>query len=210
MQKIKINDTTRLGSWEEVEKISAADITKNENDYNILNGIILRGYETKFADGVNENGEMYSKNSIDNFIQRYFVDRKMNMPVDIEHDHRPEWLAGRVLSIENNDTGFYFISYIPKTFMHYNTVLHLLQEGILQGFSKEGYGEGEIVNEKGKEPYLLISKMDILRVSLVSMPANRNKFDNMQLTKNILQYRKFDNKSGNRNLYKPRYNPNHR
>ena len=186
--KRKIQDVTLLGSWEEVSKLPASQITKTP-DEEILNGIILRGYETKFGAGTNENGERYSKDAIDDFIERYFVKNKLNMPVDIEHDHRPEWLAGKVLYLENNDTGFYFVSYIPETFLHYDVVLNLLRQGILQGFSKEGYAEGTIKEEEG-ESYFYIEKMDIIRVSLVSTPANACTFEDMQTITNTLKYKK--------------------
>lgn len=207
MHKIKICDTTLIGSWEEVKKIPAVEFTNNAADTNTLSGLILKGYETKFGDGVNENGEQYSKDAIDDFVQRYFVERKLNMPVDIEHDHRPEWLAGRVLYLETNNTGFYFVVYIPQTFVHYDMVHQLLKDGLLQGFSKEGYGEGYVKENRDGEQFFQITKMDILRVSIVSTPANANRFEKMQLTKNILQF--CNGKNQSKRWYKPRYNPFH-
>lgn len=189
MQK-KITDTTLLGKWEEVKDIPANSITKNDKDSDTLNGLILKGYETRFAQGINENGEQYSKDAIDDFVQRYFVNNRLNMPVDIEHDHRPEWLAGRVLYLESNSVGFYFIVYVPKTFVNYKIVLNLLQDGILQGFSKEGYAEGDMREDKDGKQYFYIRKMDILRVSLVSTPANANIFETMEATSNALRYKK--------------------
>ena len=189
-----IQDTTLLGKWEEEEKIKASDFTKNEADRQVLDGLILKGYEYKYDGLPNENGEMYSKDAIDDFINRYFVGKSLNMVVDIEHDHRPEWLAGKVLYLENNATGFYFVAYIPKTYMHYNTIKNLLQDGILQGFSKEGYAEGEIKQTKDGQEYFHIQKMDILRLSLVSTPANANVFEDMQETVNALRYKKVEDK----------------
>lgn len=212
MKRIKLSDTTLIGSWEEVSEVQSSDFTRNESDLAMLNGLILRGYETQFANGVNANGEQYTKDSIDDFVQRYFVDKKLNMPVDIEHDHRPEWLAGRVLYLETNDTGFYFVIYIPNTFIHYETVRNLLREGILQGFSKEGYAQGEMERSEDGTPFFKISKMDIFRVSIVSTPANYTKFEKMQETRNELKFNsnKYVPESfhdTHKSFFRPRYNP---
>lgn len=194
MEAKKIQDTTLIGSWEEVQGIEASTITKNTDDVEKLDGIIVKGYETKFAGGTNENGERYSKDAIDDFIQRYFVDNKLNMPVDIEHDGRPEWLAGRVIYVESNATGFYFVAYIPRTFMNYETVKNLLAEKILQGFSKLGWATDYEwkYKQNGDFDYELIKKVDIVRMSLVSTPANAVAFEKVQEIKNATRFHKVE------------------
>ena len=191
METKKIQNSTLIGEWREVKDLPGSEITKTEGDVAKLSGIILKGYETVFKKGQNENGEIYSKDCIDDFINRYYIENKINLPVDIEHDHRPEWLAGRVIYLESNSVGFYFVVYIPKTFMHYDVVLNLLKEGLLQGFSKEGFASGDYKKKDGKL-YFEIQKMDILRLSLVATPANATLFDNMQETKNQLVFKKTD------------------
>ena len=56
MERIKLQDTTLIGNWEEVQGVPASTITKNDKDVEKLDGIIVKGYETKFAGGTNENG----------------------------------------------------------------------------------------------------------------------------------------------------------
>lgn len=194
MEAKKIQDTTLIGSWEEVQGIPASSITKNEEDVERLDGLIIKGYETKFGEGTNENGERYSKDAIDDFIKRYFVDKKLNMPVDIQHDGRPEYLAGRVIYIESNTTGFYFVAYIPRTYIHYDMVRNLLAEKILQGFSKMGWAsEYECIYKKdGSFDYELIKKIDIISMSLVATPANGVAFEDVKEIKNATRFAKIE------------------
>ena len=45
-----------IGDWEEVQSLPLSTITKNTDDAEILDGLIVKGYETKFSDGKNANG----------------------------------------------------------------------------------------------------------------------------------------------------------
>lgn len=193
MEAIKIHDAVALGEWEEVNKIPLSTITKNDKDTALLDGMIIRGYETKFGN-TNENGERYEKDCLDEFIQRYFVDNKLNMPVDVQHRSDMDHLCGRVLIVETNSVGFYFVAYVPKTYCKYEQLKNLIKEGIIQGFSKEGWATDYdyIYKKDGTFDYCKIKKMDILSVSLVSIPANANAFEKAQEVKNatILQNKK--------------------
>ena len=84
----------------------------------------------------NENGEIYEKDCFDQFINSYFVENKLNIPVDIQHRSDLLSLAGRVIYAEVNSVGLYFVAYIPKTYIYYDVVKNNLKEKILQGFSK--------------------------------------------------------------------------
>lgn len=195
-----VRDAVLLGSWEEV---TALDSQKLNADLapETLNGLILKGYEMKWG-VTNENGEQYDKNAFDKFIQEYFVDRKLNMPVDINHEGWSNWLAycGRVLYIETNSVGFYFVVYVPSTFRYYDDLKNMLQAGIIQGFSKEGFAtEWEWhYKDDGSFDYELIKEIAVVSVSLVCTPANGIAFERMEEIKNALVFKNKtkDNASG--------------
>lgn len=191
MDKLKIENSSFFQSWEEVSDIPASTITKNDQDNENLNGLIIKGYEMKFA-AINENREKYDPGCFDEFIQRYFIDHELNMVVSLQHSQDVDNLCGRVLYLEINTVGCYFIVYIPATYIKYEMVKNLLKEGILQGLSKEGYTTdyNYVYTEDGDFDYLQINKMDICSVSLVSQPANGIKFEAIKETeiKNNLNY----------------------
>lgn len=185
-----IRETVLLGDWEEVQGVEAQTI-KPELSPEKLDGLIIKGYEMKFGQ-TNENGEQYDPNAFDDFIKRYFVDGKMNMPVDINHEGWNNWHAycGRVLYIEVNSVGFYFAVYVPRTYPEYDRLLWGLKNGIVQGFSKEGFvgwDDYDIVwNTDGSFDHEQIHKMSVVSVSLVCTPANGLPFEQMKETKNAL------------------------
>lgn len=188
--KITIANGTLIGSWEELKKIPLSTITKNDDDVELLDGLILKGYETKHGNGTNTNGERYALDAQDRFIEEYFIGKKLNMPVDVEHDPRPEWLVGRVVYIESNSTGFYYVAYIPRKHPQYNYVKTLLQEGILQGFSKCGWATDWEYHwkEDGSFDYEEVKEIQIVRMSIVSTPANGVTFERMQETKDSMTF----------------------
>lgn len=187
----RISDVALIGEWEQVSNFEEAKaIVPNLNPQE-LDGLILKGYEMKW-NTTNENYERYDEKAFDEFIQSYFVDLKLNMPVDINHNGGHDWRSycGRVLYIERNSVGFYFVVYVPRTYPEYDRLLNMLQEGLIQGFSKEGYATDWDVkyNEDGFFDYELIKQMKLLSVSLVCTPANGIAFEKMQEVKNGLQY----------------------
>lgn len=189
--KIKIQDYTLIGNWEEVTDIELSKITKKDTDTQRLNGLIVKGYETKFGK-VNENGERYEPGCLDEFVQSYFIDNGLNMVVDIQHSWDIDAQVGRVIYLETNSVGFYFVVYIPKTVARYEQVRNLLAEGILQGFSKCGYATDYdyIFKANGDFDYMLVRKMNILSVSLVTSPANPIPFESVgETVQNRLEYR---------------------
>ena len=127
------------------------------------------------------------------------------MPVDINHEGYQNWetYCGRVLYIETNTVGFYFVVYIPRTYPDYDRLLWALENGIIQGFSKEGYVDWEdydpIFNEDGSFAYEQIHKIRVVSVSLVATPANGVPFEQMRMTQNALV---FENKTGEKDKEK--------
>lgn len=188
----RVHDDVLLGDWDEVQDIPAETLRKWTDKPDELTGLILKGYEMKW-NTTNENGEQYEKTAFDDFVQRYFIDRELNMPVDINHEGWNNWHAycGRVLYLEVNSVGFYFVVNIPREFEGYDELKWRLQNGIIQGFSKEGWATDwePRWKEDGSFDYELIKKMDILSVSLVSTPANGIAFERMQEVRNALIYK---------------------
>lgn len=187
-QRLPLVNVTKLGDYKQVDDLDLETITRNPDDKGKkLNGLLLYGYETKFAAGTNENGERYSKDALDKFLDQYYKKNKLNMPLTIQHRGDLEHLAGRVLIVEVNSVGFYFVSYIPKTYRHYAEVRALIEEGVLQGFSKEGWStKGKIYRDykTGEFLYYLVEEMEMLALSLVTTPANGNPIEKAREIKN--------------------------
>ena len=74
-KKLVVKDAVLIGDWEEVNGIPLSKITKNDKDTAKLDGLIIKGYETKF-NVTNENGERYAPNCLDKFVQQYCSTRK--------------------------------------------------------------------------------------------------------------------------------------
>lgn len=186
-----IRNAVMLGEWSEVQDVPVEDLRKWTNDPEKLHGLIFKGYEMKWGK-VNTNGELYDEGAFDKFIEDYFVGKGFNMPVTIEHSQDPDWVAGRVLYIERNSVGFYFVVYIPDTYKNYAQVKWMAEEGLLQGLSKEGFYvdcDWE-VNEETGEWYVQVHELIMSRISLVCTPANGVKFEAMKETKNAVVFRK--------------------
>lgn len=184
MKAIEIKDTTKINDYREVDKLELSSITKNDGDKELLSGMIISGYEMKFGK-VNENMEVFDKGCLNEYLEEYFVKNKLNVPVTILHRDDLQHLAGRVLVVESNGVGFYFVVYIPKTYVNYEIVRNNIKEGILQGFSKEGWATDYDYKYKddGSFDYMLIKKMCIINLSIVAAPANSLSFEAIKETK---------------------------
>lgn len=190
MKKIKITDTVLLGEWKDVQDLPLSSITKKDTDTATLDGLVIKGYETKFGK-TNENGERYEPGCLDKFVKSYFIDNGLNMVVDVQHGWDIDDQVGRVVYLETNAVGFYFVAYIPRTVARYEQIKNLLQEGILQGFSKCGWAsDWEWERGRDGEDVFVVKKMDIVSVSLVTSPANAIAFEGVGETiQNRLEYR---------------------
>ena len=173
-----VNDGVLLGDWDEVNGVPLSSVTKKDTDTATLDGIIIKGYETKF-NVTNENGERYAPNCLDKFVKQYFVDHEMNMIVDVQHGCGVDDQIGRVIYLEVNTVGFYFVAYIPRTIARYEQIKNMLREGILQGFSKYGWATDYEYRytRDGEFDYVEIKEFQLCSVSLVTMPANAIPFE---------------------------------
>lgn len=187
-----IHESVFFRDWEDVPGIPASEITHRDTDTEQLDGLLIRGYEMKFGRGKNENWEVYEKSAFDEFVEDYFVKKNLNMVCDINHEGYYDWHAqcGRVIYMEVNSVGLYFVVYIPRTFESYNELKTRIEEGIIQGFSKEGYAVDYEwkYTESGEFDYELVKKINLISVSLVSTPANGLRFEKRQEIKNGLHY----------------------
>lgn len=184
MEKIKLTNDILIDNYEEVDNYDLERIVPNSGAEK-LNGLIIRAYEMKFGQTANENGEVYSDDAFSDFIKRYFVDKKFNIPVTLMHGRRFEDLIGRVLCCEVNSVGLYFICYLPIASLRYEQVKLALQEGLLQGLSKEGWATDYDWKEDGT---MVINQFDLLCVSLVDLPANGINFEKLQEIKNATHF----------------------
>lgn len=184
MKKIKLSNDILIDNYEEVDDYNLERIVPNSGAER-LNGLIIRGYEMKFSQSVNENGETYSDDAFSDFINRYFVNKKFNIPVTLMHGRRFEDLIGRVLCCEINSVGLYFVCYLPKTTPRYEQVKTALQEGLLQGLSKEGWAVDYDWKEDGT---MVVNQFDLLCVSLVDLPANGVNLEKLQEIKNATRF----------------------
>ena len=181
MEAKKIQDAVLINEWKEVNG--------TELEGKGLDGIVLSGMETAFG-VTNANGERYTREALDKFVQDYFVANNLNIPLTLMHGERFEDIIGKVLSIDVTDEGFKIQAYIPKTAPRYEAVKSFLQEGILQGFSKEGWATGyESKEDEDGNEYIEISEIALTAVSLVTTPANALGFDSVKVT-NATKYRK--------------------
>lgn len=191
--------------WKEVETKPLSSITGNPEDTEIVDGIIISGYESEFAQGTNVNGERFMPNCLDKFIQDYYVSKGLNIPMDVQHqDSNPEWICGRIVYVEVNDRGFKYVGYIPRKYEHYEMVKNLLAEKILQGFSKFGWAtKGHWIDDPDEEwgGYFLVEEMTLVSMALVTTPANGIPFDEVgeiaNSTRFVNKHKKKDGKVRN-------------
>lgn len=193
-QALIVRDFTAFNdekAWEEVKGIKASEITHRDEDNERLDGLIIRGYEMKWGE-TNANGEQYTKDAFDKFLIGYFEEKGFNMIVDINHQGSQDYEAqcGRVLYIETNSVGFYFVIYVNRGYSRYNDLKWRLEQGLLQGFSKEGFVTDWEVKYKddGTFDYILIKEIAVVYVSLVALPANGVQFEKVQEIQNSTHY----------------------
>ena len=187
--------------WEDVKDTPLSSLTGNPEDKELLNGIIIKGFESMFADGTNANGERFMPNCLDKFIQDYYVSKGLNIPLCFQHCDDPSWLCGRVLYLEVNDRGFQYVAYIPRDYFYFDRARFFLRNKIIQGFSKYGYAtKGHWVDDDN-EPwggYYLVEEMTLLSLAIVATPANGIPFEEVgDLVENATRFVNKTNKKEN-------------
>lgn len=194
MEKYQIKDTVIFGDYKEVEGLQLRDITNDPKDDEVLDGILLYAYESKFT-RTNFNFERYTKEALDDFIKEYFIANGLNMPLTCQHRSDRENTIGKVLVLEVNTQGYYFVCYIPKGIFGYDDIKIKIKAGILQGLSKEGWAtDYEWKKNTNGDEYVEIRKFELESVSLVSLPANALRLEKAKEVQNRLQFENKTNK----------------
>lgn len=182
MEKKRIHNDILIDNFDEVSDYPLQSIVPSAaNSAEKLEGLIIRGYEMKYDNRANENNERYTPDALKSFIKRYFVDKSLNIPVTLMHEQGFDALVGRVLCVELNSVGAYFVVYIPRSHRRYNDILVALREKLLQGFSKEGFATDYELDENN---VFIIKEFELLAMSLVATPANGLTFEKLQKIEN--------------------------
>ena len=138
-----------------------------ENSKEVEDGLLLSGYFKKWETN-NFNGEEYSQDSYDKFIENYFVKNELNVPINLMHGWNFESLAGKIQNMKKDDVGIFIEVLISKGAVYYENIKQLLKDKVLQGFSDEGYAVDYEIKDNGN---FLIKEAVLSKVSLVDLPA---------------------------------------
>lgn len=154
---------------------------------------IIGGYVRKFGK-VNENGEQFSNDAYDEFIEKYYEKNSLHIPVDVMHGGTILGVCGKVVLLEKVKTvGVWCEIEISKNAIYFNNITGLINDGILQGLSDYGYATDYEYkyNNDGTFSHCIIKKQNLLRISIVDAPAegtaklevmNATKFKNFEQT----------------------------
>lgn len=166
MGKLKILNYTLLQRFEDTDGGKKYKVVTNSTGEEI--GIELRGRLTTF-DVENENGQTFKAKSYDNFVNDYFVNNSINVPVCLLHnDTDMTHLCGIVSKMTATSDGVDIVVFVPKSAYFYNLTKNYIDCGILQGFSNYGWAtdytfENDTFNVKD---------FQLLHVAIVSTPSD--------------------------------------
>lgn len=116
---------------------------------------------------VNQNGEIYTEEAYEQFINDYYIKGNLNVPFTLMHGWGVENIIGRVDSMKSDEKGLSMTATIFGDCIS-TRVRTLIDRGVLQGVSDEGYGSFDYDDEKH---VWIARKMQLMAVSLVTIPA---------------------------------------
>lgn len=116
---------------------------------------------------VNQNGEIYTEAAYEQFINDYYVKGNLNVPFTLMHGVGVESIIGRVDTMESDEEGLLITATIFGDCIS-SRVRTLIDRGVLQGVSDEGYGSFDYDESRN---VWIARKMQLLAVSLVTIPA---------------------------------------
>jgi len=154
---------------------------------------LVSGYFKKWGTN-NNNGEKYSEDAYDEFINEYFVKNKLHIPINVMHYSDLYHLAGRVVSMEKNTVGIKLTAEIVKSAINFSPITGLIKDKVLQGFSDEGFSTDYEYRytPDGDFDFCLIKKAALTRISLVDIPSEATaKFE----FKNATNFKGFNKKN---------------
>lgn len=117
----------------------------------------------------NLNGETYASDSYDGFLKDYYGRGGLNMPLTVQHGQRLEDVIGKVLELTKDEEGLTCKAVVFNDLPWSAPVRRLIEAGVLQGMSDEGYSDDYSIADDGSG--LDIKKAAMLAVSLVCTPA---------------------------------------
>ncbi len=149
------------------------NIYKIKNTFRIENSklndngdYVVSGY-FKVWKNRNFNGERYTTDAYDEFINSYFEKNEFNVPINLLHQKDIFHLVGKVDNMIKDDIGIYLDVIISKHAIYFEKVVGMIEDKILQGFSDEGFATNWDEDEDG----VLIRQAILERISLVDLPA---------------------------------------
>lgn len=128
----------------------------------------VSGYAMHF-DEPNYNGEIYNKTAFNKFINDYYIKNKKNMPLTIMHETGLNSLIGRIDTFEIFDDGVFINATISKSAPRFRNIVGLIEDGVLTGFSTEGFAFDYKELENG---LTYINEAALTRISVVDQPAD--------------------------------------
>lgn len=120
----------------------------------------------------NLNGEIYQSDSYDEFIASYYEAQGLNLPLTLMHGGGWQDIAGKVTAVEKDAEGLTITAVILRNLPNFDHVMALVDAGLLQGVSDEGFATDFVFNDD-KEGTVTIRKACIMGVSLVTTPAEQ-------------------------------------
>jgi len=155
----------------EKDNIKSSTLIKNVKS--LPNSIVIEGYET-VHNKTNYNGQRYAANAFEKWINEYFIQHNFNMPLTLQHQDDIMHIIGYIDTIEQRKEGLYIKAVIPSGIANFEHIQTLLKHNILNGFSKTGWvvKSSQQQDPETKEIYRLIEEIELIDISLVTIPAN--------------------------------------
>lgn len=139
----------------------------------------------------NLNGETYAPSSYDDFLLDYYGRGGLNMPLTVQHGQRLEDVVGKVLELTKDEEGLTCKAVVFNDLPWSAPVRRLVEAGVLQGLSDEGYSDDySVADDNGLD----IKKAAMLAVSLVCTPAEQA----AKVVRNSVELEGFDDKGKGR------------
>lgn len=174
MERKIIKNSILISANEQGGKVR--DVFDNEGNYK---GFEVIGKVTEF-NVVNLNGWKFAADSYDKFIQSYYAENSLNIPLCLHHlDNDVRAVCGYVKELKKENNAIEIVGYIPKSAYYHTLIKEQIKDGILQGFSNCG----EIIDGDPQDGGFLVKEFALLHVALVSIPA-----DQQALIKNTYFY----------------------
>lgn len=178
-KKVCITNFTRF----EAVKGGSGKIEIVRDDAGTETGFRVRGVLTTF-DVRNVNGEVFTKQSYDKFVDEYFIKNSINVPLCINHDDTdPRCLCGIVESMTKTESGVEIVGLVFRSAYYYTMLKDQIERGLYQGFSNAG-GIMDAHWDSENET-LVVEAFGLIHASIVTTPADTGA--RMQVTNTVFK-----------------------